>query len=256
MKRVAVFIYGVVCYAIFFGTFCYFCAWVGNFLVPNTLDGEPRGPLWLGIVIDTGLVALFGVQHTVMARPGFKKWWTQFVPVPAERSTYVLLSSLALILMFVFWRPLGGVIWNVENPAGQAVLYGLFGAGWLTVLITTFLINHFDLFGLRQVWYYLRAQEYKPLGFQTPGPYRFVRHPLYVGWLMAFWFTPTMTTAHLLFAIGTTAYILIAIQYEERDLAHFLGKDYEDYQQKVPMIVPGFRRYKTLTESGGIEANA
>lgn len=176
-----------------------------------------------------------------MARPAFKRWWTQIIPPEAERSTYVLLSSLALVLLFWQWRPIGGTVWHVEHAAGQALLYGLFAAGWLTVLVTTFLINHFDLFGLRQVWLYLRGEPYRPLRFVTPGPYRHVRHPLYVGWLLAFWATPTMTVAHFLFAAATTAYILIAIRFEERDLVDVHGPSYVEYRDRVPMLLPRLR---------------
>ncbi|HJO11500.1 MAG TPA: isoprenylcysteine carboxylmethyltransferase family protein, partial [Gammaproteobacteria bacterium] len=172
------------------------------------------------------------------ARPGFKKAWTKLVPEPVERSTYVLFSSAALILLFAYWQPLGGTIWEVSNPTGVAVLYGLFGFGWALVLISTFLINHFDLFGLRQVWLYFRNTKYTDLPFGTPGPYKLIRHPLYLGWLFAFWCTPTMTVAHLLFAVVTTAYILVAIQFEEKDLKKFLGQAYVDYCKSVPMIIP------------------
>jgi methanethiol S-methyltransferase len=173
----------------------------------------------------------------VMARPAFKRVWTRVVPEPVERSTYVLASSLALILLFWLWQPLGGVVWDVQNPVGRAILWGGFAFGWGLVLITTFLINHFDLFGLRQVWFHLRGQPYRPLTFGTPGPYRLVRHPLYVGWFFAFWATPTMTVAHLVFAVMTTAYILVAIQFEERDLvaAH---PEYASYRARVPMLIP------------------
>jgi protein-S-isoprenylcysteine O-methyltransferase Ste14 len=172
-----------------------------------------------------------------MARPAFKRWWTQFVPQPVERSTYVLASSLALILLYWQWRPLGGIVWSVEDPTGRFVLVGLAATGWATVLATTFLINHFDLFGLRQVWLHLRGRPYTPLAFRTPGPYRVVRHPLYVGWLLAFWATPTMGAAHLVFALGTTAYILMAIRWEERDLvaAH---PEYAAYRERVGMLFP------------------
>ena len=194
--------------------------------------------MWSAALINTLLIALFGVQHTVMARPTFKKWWTRFVPEPIERSTYVLFTNAALILLFWQWQPMGGIVWDVANPLGRAVLYGLFAFGWLTVLVTTFLINHFDLFGLRQVWLYLRGKRYTNLGFKMPGPYRIVRHPLYVGWLTAFWATPTMTAAHLLFAVGMTIYILVAIQFEERNLVEYFGQQYEDYRRRVPMFVP------------------
>jgi protein-S-isoprenylcysteine O-methyltransferase Ste14 len=173
-----------------------------------------------------------------MARPAFKRWWTRFVPKPVERSTYVLFSSLALIALFVYWQPIGGVIWNVQDPIGRAVLYGLFAFGWGLVLLATFLINHFDLFGLRQVWLYLRGKEYRPLNFGTPALYKIVRHPLYVGWFFAFWATPSMTVAHLFFALLTAAYILIAIRFEERDLLAEHGARYSEYRKQVPMLVP------------------
>jgi protein-S-isoprenylcysteine O-methyltransferase Ste14 len=183
-------------------------------------------------------LTLFAVQHSVMARKWFKDLWTRVVPPPVERSTYILFSSLALILLFWLWRPLGGVVWSVENQVGVYILRGLFAFGWLLVLYSTFLINHFDLFGLRQVWLYLRGKPYNYLKFTTPALYRVVRHPLYVGWFFAFWMTPQMTYAHLLFAVATTAYILLAIQFEERDLAREYGEEYEDYRRTVPMIVP------------------
>ena len=235
------FVYGVVSYDMFFGTFLYAAGFVGNLVVPKSLDSAPVGPLGTSLLINLGLLGLFAVQHSVMARPAFKRVWTRIVPEPIERSTYVLASSLALILLFWQWRPLGGVVWDVQDPVGRAVLRSGFAFGWLLVLVTTFLINHFDLFGLRQVWLHLRGRRYRPLPFKTPGPYRLVRHPLYVGWLFAFWATPTMTVTHLLFAVVTTSYILLAIRLEERDLiaAH---PEYFDYQKRVPMLVPVGRR--------------
>jgi len=187
-----------------------------------------------------------------MARPAFKRWWTKFVPPPAERSTYVLFSSLALLLLFWQWQPMGGVVWHVENSMGRLLLYSLFAFGWLLVLMSTFLINHFDLFGLRQVYLYLRGQEYTPLSFGTPGPYKLVRHPLYVGWFFAFWATPTMTVAHLVFALLTTAYILIAIQLEERDLLAAHGA-YAEYRRQVPMLVPRFFAKKKMPQQAAQE---
>ncbi|HEV8658858.1 MAG TPA: isoprenylcysteine carboxylmethyltransferase family protein [Thermoanaerobaculia bacterium] len=237
-KRIGFFIYGVISYAIFFATFLYAIGFIGGFAVPTTLDGPARVPLAQGIAIDAGLLALFAIQHSVMARGWFKKRWTRIVPQSIERSTYVLLSSLALILVFWQWRPLGGIVWSVHDPVGRVVLRSLFGFGWALVLVATFLINHFDLFGLRQVWLFLRNKPYTKLQFGTPGPYRLVRHPLYVGWFFAFWMTPTMTYAHLLFALATTGYILIAIQFEERDLIREHGEAYEDYRRAVPMLVP------------------
>lgn len=241
MKRLAILVYGIVCYAIFFATFLYALGFVGGFGVPTTLDGAPQGPLWQALLVDTGLLGLFAVQHSVMARPGFKRVWTRIVPAPAERSTYVLFSSLALIAMFVLWQPIAGSVWSITDPVGRAVAYGLFAFGWGLVLFATFLINHFDLFGLRQVWLYFRGEPYTHLPFKTPGPYKWVRHPLYVGWLFAFWATPEMTTAHLVFAVMTTGYILVAIRLEERDLVRHLGARYAAYRRQVPMLIPRLR---------------
>jgi protein-S-isoprenylcysteine O-methyltransferase Ste14 len=240
-KRMLFFAYGVACYLLFFGTFLYAIGFIGGFGVPTTLDGPARDPFGAALAVNTALLGLFAVQHSVMARRGFKERWTRVVPQPLERSTYVLLSSLALMLLFWQWRPMGGVVWSVEDPLGRALLRTLFGAGFGLVLVATFLINHFDLFGLRQVWLQLVGRPQTPLRFGTPGPYRLVRHPLYVGWLFAFWMTPTMTAAHLLFAVATTAYILIAIQLEERDLVREHGRAYEDYRLQVPMLVPRLR---------------
>jgi methanethiol S-methyltransferase len=241
LQRVAIFVYGVVSYALFFATFLYAIGFVGNLIVPKSIDSIPTLGLGSALAINAALLAVFALQHSVMARPAFKRWWTRIIPEPAERSTYVLASSLALLLLFWLWQPIGLVVWTIENPAGIALAYSLFAAGWLIVLVTTFLINHFDLFGLRQVWIHLRGQEYRPLRFVTPWPYRQVRHPLYVGWLLAFWATPTMTAAHLAFALLTTAYILIAIQLEERDLAD-QHPSYVEYRRRVPMLVPNLSR--------------
>jgi methanethiol S-methyltransferase len=237
LKRSIVFLYGLGCYAVFLGTYLYAIGFVANLLVPHSIDAPLAGNLANSLVIDLALLLGFALQHSVMARKGFKHWLTRFIPEPAERSTYVLASSLALIALFAFWRPLGGTVWSVKEPVLAAVLYGLCAFGWLLVLATTFLINHFDLFGLRQVSLYLISTPYRPIGFRTPGPYRLVRHPLYVGWLLAFWSTPTMTAAHLLFAIATTGYILVAIRLEERDLIASLGEAYRDYRRHVPMLI-------------------
>lgn len=236
--RVTTFVYGVFCYLIFFGTFLYAIGFLGNFIVPKSIDSGRTIPLGEALLINAALLAVFAVQHSVMARPGFKRVWTRIIPKPAERSTYVLLSSLALIALFRLWQPIGGVVWNIDQPVLRGVLYGLFAVGFLLVLVSTFLINHFDLFGLRQVYLYLRGKEYTQLRFGTPILYRHVRHPLYLGWLFAFWATPAMTIAHLVFAIATTAYIFIAIQLEEKDLIDAYGNDYKRYREAVPMILP------------------
>ena len=256
LTRILFFAYGVVCYLIFLGTFLYAIGFIGNFGVPTTLDGPATGPLMQGLAIDVGLLALFAVQHSVMARPWFKRRWTRIVPRPIERSTYVLLSSMALILLFREWRPLGIDIWSVDSPAAVLALRVLFAFGWTLVLVSTFLIDHFDLFGLRQVWLHLRNQPYAARPFVTPGPYRLVRHPLYVGWLFAFWMTPTMTLAHLLFSIATTTYILLAIQFEEHDLVGEHGRVYEEYRRRVPMLLPlGGRKQRSYDyEQPGLSA--
>lgn len=254
-KRILFFAYGVFSYLVFLGTFLYAVCFIGNFGVSRTLDGDASGHLGLDLAIDAGLLALFAAQHSLMARRWFKDWWTRIVPPPLERSTYVLFSSLALILLFWQWRPLGGVVWSVENPLGIFVLRALFAFGWLLVLVSTFLINHFDLFGLRQVWLYLLGKPYKTLQFATPALYRIVRHPLYVGWFFAFWMTPLMTFAHLLFAVATTLYILLAIQFEERDLVREHGEDYEAYRRRVPMLIPftGKRRADSGSAAAVVE---
>lgn len=241
MKRSLILLYGVACYAVFFATFLYAIGFIGNLWVPKAMDSARSTSVGAAVLIDLGLLALFALQHSVMARPAFKRAWTKVIPESAERSTYTLLSSLALILLFWAWRPIGGVVWNMENEAARTALYALYAFGWALLLYTTFLLNHFDLFGLRQVWLQFRGRPYTPLPFKTPALYRWVRHPLYVGWLTIFWAAPTMTVTHLLFALMTTAYILIAIQLEERDLVAALP-EYADYRKRVPMLVPGTKR--------------
>ena len=241
MKRWLVFFYGVACYAIAFVTVLYAIGYVGNLWVPKAIDSAARLPLGLALLIDAVLLGLFAIQHSVMARPGFKRWWTRIVAKEDERSTYILFASIALVIMFVYWEPLGGSVWDVQSPLAQKLLYGGFAFGWFLVFLSTFLINHFDLFGLRQIWLQLLGKPYRPLPFKTPMLYRIVRHPLYVGLLLAFWSTPTMTLTHLVFAIATTAYILIAIQLEEHDLLAE-HPEYAQYRERVPMLVPFWKR--------------
>lgn len=238
VTRVLFLVYGVAAYLIFLATFLYAIAFVGGFGVPRTLDGPATTPFPTALAVNAALLGVFAVQHSVMARRWFKRWWTQTVPWAIERSTYVLFASLALDLLFWQWQPLGGQVWHIEHPTARAVIWTLFGAGWLQVLVMTFYIDHFDLFGLRQVWLYARARQYTRVDFVTPAPYRVVRHPLYLGFIIAFWAAPTMTITRLVFAVATTAYILIAIQFEERDLAHEHGPSYDNYRSRVPMLVP------------------
>ena len=237
LGRITAFVYGVVSYAVSLVIFAYAAGFLGNFGVPKSIDSAPETPFLEALAVNLGLLILFSLQHSVMARPGFKAVWTRVVPAAVERSTYMLFSCLALFLLFWKWQPMGGVVWDVQNAHGRLALNGLYALGWVLVLLTTFLINHFDLFGLRQVWLYLVGRPYTTLKFRTPGPYRLVRHPLYVGWLTVFWSAPTMTAAHLVFAVATTAYILIAIQFEERDLIQ-VHREYAEYRRRVPMIVP------------------
>jgi protein-S-isoprenylcysteine O-methyltransferase Ste14 len=233
--------YGVVSYAVFFASFLYAIGFVGNFATPTTLDGEPTRPLVEALLINLGLLSAFAVQHSAMARPAFKRWWTRIIPAAAERSTYVLASSLLMFGLFAFWQPMGGEIWNVSDSVGRSVLYGLYAFGWALLLYATFVINHFDLFGLRQVWLEFRGKPYTKLLFTEPVLYRMVRHPLYVAWTVIFWATPTMTVAHLVFAVMTTAYMLVAIQLEERDLIAEHGEAYRAYRRRVPMMIPRLR---------------
>ena len=241
LKRLLYFAYGLLAYLTCLGTLLYAVAFVGGFIVPRRLDAGPQGSLLEAVIIDCGLLTVFALQHSVMARRWFKQWWTQVVPWTIERSTYVLCASLALLLLFWQWRPIGIPIWTVENDVLRLAVWALFATGWITVLVVTFLINHFDLFGLRQVWLPLMGRPYTPVSFRTPLPYRYVRHPLYFGMLLAFWMTPTMTLAHLLFAVATTVYIVIAIQFEERDLVAEHGTRYSEYRRKVPMLLPALR---------------
>lgn len=238
MGRMLALSYGAVCYLTFLLTFLYSIGFVGNLLVPKSIDSGTVGPFAQALLVNVALMSIFAVQHSVMARPAFKNWWTRFVPKTIERSTYVLLSSLALILLYWQWQPMAGTVWDIQNSTGRAVMWALFWAGWLMVLISTFLISHFDLFGLRQVYLNWRGQEYTDISFRTPFLYRLVRHPIMLGFIIGFWAIPRMSTAHLLFAGVTTAYILIALQLEERDLVSYYGAAYEKYKKQVSMILP------------------
>jgi len=236
--RITTLLYGIFCYLAFFATFLYAVAFLGDFGVSQTIDSGVVGSIAEAFAINAALLALFALQHSIMARSWFKRAWTRVVPPAAERSTYVLFSSLALILLFWQWRPMGGVVWQVDNEFGQMAIYLVYAAGWILLLLATFLINHFDLFGLRQVYLHFRGQPYTGLPFRTPGLYRMVRHPIYLSWLCIFWATPKMTIAHLVFALATTGYILMAIPLEERDLIRVYGDVYRKYKQQVPGILP------------------
>jgi protein-S-isoprenylcysteine O-methyltransferase Ste14 len=238
MFRVFAMAYGIFSYAVFFAVFLYAIGFIGGFMTPTSLDGPPTRPLVEALAIDLVLLAVFAVQHSGMARPAFKRWWTRIVPEPVERATYVLVSSLLLVVLFIAWEPIGGVIWKAEGAVRTAVI-GVYLFGWALLLYSTFLIDHFDLFGLKQTWRAMGGQDYQPPQFHTPSLYKVIRHPLYVGWLTIFWAAPTMTVAHLVFAVMTTAYILIAIQLEERDLAATFP-EYGDYKRRTGMLLPKF----------------
>jgi protein-S-isoprenylcysteine O-methyltransferase Ste14 len=237
MKRWSFFTYGVFCHLLFLATFAYMAGFVGNLLVPKTIDSASAGGLG-AVGFNLLLIGLFGLQHSLMARPWFKRLWTRLVPQPIERSTYVLISCLVTFLLMWQWRGLDAVVWEVEQPVARGLLWGLFAAGWLLIPATSLMIDHFDLFGTRQVWLYLRRRPYTTPPFRTPWLYSRVRHPLYVGWTLAIWATPTMTLGHLLFAGALTIYMAVAAFFEERDLVGHYGDNYRAYQQRVPMFVP------------------
>ncbi|NIQ01413.1 MAG: isoprenylcysteine carboxylmethyltransferase family protein [Nitrospinaceae bacterium] len=242
MKRFIYLIYGITAYAVFFATFLYLAGFVGNVFVPKSIDSGELCPVVPSVLADLGLILLFGIQHSVMARPGFKRWWSVRVPQPIERSTYVLITCVVLGLLFWQWRPLPSTIWEVRGDIGEPLLYGMFALGWLMVFTSSFLIDHFDLFGLRQVVSYFRGVSYTHGPLKTTGFYRWIRHPLMLGFLIAFWATPVMTAGHLLFAAAMSVYIGIGIFLEERDLSVFLGEDYVRYRRGTPMLLPLSRR--------------
>lgn len=241
MARFATLTYGVLCYAFFFVTFLYAIGFVGNLIVPKSIDSGAAAPLAEALLVNVALLGLFAVQHSIMARPAFKRWWTRFVPKPIERSTFVLFASAILAFMFWQWRAMPTPVWTVTDPFWSTTLWALFAAGWATVLIATFLINHFELFGLTQTWARFSGKEAKPPEFTTPLFYKHVRHPIYLGFIIAFWATPAMTAGHLLFAIATTGYILVGIYFEERDLVAHFGDRYRKYREDVGMLVPKLR---------------
>jgi methanethiol S-methyltransferase len=257
MSRLIALLYGAASYAVFLATFLYAIAFVAGFGVPKHVDNGADAPLLVALGIDLVLLALFSVQHSGMARPAFKRWWTRFVPQPVERSTFVLISSLVLILLFWQWRPLPQLIWSVDALPARWALLGLSALGWLLVLSSTFLINHFDLFGLRQVWFHARQRKAMDEPFVTRAFYRIVRHPLMLGFLIAFWATPTMTLGHLLFAAMTTGYIVVAVKFlEEKDLVTIYGETYRDYQRRVPMLLPWTKRRHAPVAQRGSAAHS
>lgn len=247
MRRWSFFAFGVSCHLLFLAVYAYMAGFVGNFLVPKSIDASPTNT-WLAAGIDLALMALFGLQHSIMARPWFKRIWTKIVPEPIERSMYVLFSCVVCALFMWQWRGLDAVVWHVENPIGRALLWGGFAFGWMMVPVVTLMISHFDLFGTRQVWLELHGQTYTSLPFRTPMLYSRVRHPLYIGWTIAFWATPTMTLGHALFAASLTLYMAIAVVFEERDLVEHFGEMYRDYQRTVPMFVPRFGSSESESE--------
>jgi methanethiol S-methyltransferase len=247
MKRYLIIAYGAAAYLLFLAAFLYLVGFVGNLVVPRTVDHGLPAPIGQAVLVNVLLVGAFGVQHSVMARPAFKNWWTRFVPQSIERSTYVVLSSAVLVLLYWQWRTMPAIIWDVGQPAGRPAVWVLFWLGWAIALASTFMVSHFDLFGLRQVYLAWRGKPYTHIGFHARFLYRLVRHPLMLGFLIAFWAAPTMTAGHLLFSIAMTGYILIAVQLEERNLVAALGDQYRDYRREVPMLLPRPPRQSTGT---------
>jgi protein-S-isoprenylcysteine O-methyltransferase Ste14 len=244
MKRLIVFLYGVISYIFFLGTFLYAIGFVGNMVVPKSIDSGMTSSLGSALFINALLLGLFAIQHTIMARPGFKRAWTKIIPQAMERSTFVLVTNLIFCLMFWQWRPLPEIVWQVESSAGVMILNILFWAGFGIVLLSTYIIDHFELFGLKQVTNYLLKKDTKPPIFTEKFLYKMVRHPLMLGFLIAFWATPTLTVGHLFFSIMTTGYIFVGIAFEERDLKTYHGESYRDYSSRVPMVIPFLKRSK------------
>jgi protein-S-isoprenylcysteine O-methyltransferase Ste14 len=242
MKKMSAFIYGVLSYAVFFISFLYAIGFVGNLIVPKGIDSGLGASLPESLIVNLALLGLFAVQHTIMARPAFKAWWIKIIPKEVERSTFVLVASLLLLLLYWQWRPMTGVVWNLENSAGAIVLTVIFWLGWIIALLSTFMIDHFDLFGLRQVYLPLVNKDYSGVKFKTTMLYKFVRHPIMLGFIIAFWATPHMTVGHLLFAAATTIYILMGLQFEEHDLKAAIGPEYADYRHRVPMLIPCMKK--------------
>jgi protein-S-isoprenylcysteine O-methyltransferase Ste14 len=241
MKGLVAFVYGIAAYVVFLGSFLYAIGFVGNLVVPKSIDSGAVGDPFVAVIVNLLLLGLFAAQHSVMARPAFKRWWTQFVPNSVERSTYVLLASLVLLLLYWQWRPIPGLVWAIEDAFWIAVLNGVFWLGWAILLVSTLLLDHFELFGLAQVYAALRGKKLPPPVFRTPLFYKWVRHPLYLGFLLAFWAAPSMSWGHLLFAAGGTGYILLGIFLEERDLVALFGDQYRRYRSQVGMLLPGRR---------------
>jgi protein-S-isoprenylcysteine O-methyltransferase Ste14 len=242
MKRWTYYIYGVTCHLLFFVIFAYLLGFVGNVFVPKSIDSSPSASVATAVAIDLLLIAAFALQHSIMARPAFKRIWTRIVPQPIERSTYVLASCIVTIVLIWQWRAVDVLVWDVSQPVARSLLWGVFATGWLLIPMVSLMIDHFDLFGTRQVWLFLRRREYTNLPFRTPLLYDRIRHPLYVGWATAFWVTPTMTLGHFLFAAAMTTYMAVAVRFEERDLVEHFGARYDDYRRRVPMFVPRLSR--------------
>lgn len=238
MKRALIFLYGLICYVMFLATFLYAIGFIGDIFVPKTIDSGAAGPIGMAIVIDAVLLTIFALQHSVMARPEFKKWWTRFIPKSMERSTFVLFANLALVLLYWQWRPIPAVVWSVQSHWAQILIRAIYAAGWFILLTGTFMISHAHLFGLKQVYEKLTKKEVSAPQFMQPGYYKYIRHPLMLGFIISFWAAPVMTVGHLLFAAASTGYILVALQLEERDLIKFFGEKYIEYKKRVPMFIP------------------